>query len=208
MDNIKKYIKKSIGNFNKIGLKNRDFTIISNNCWGGFVYQRFNLSYKTPFIGLFLFAPDYIEFLENFDSLIEKELSFIESEKSKYKNELIKNNTFNTYPIGKLGENVEIHFLHYHSEEEAKEKWTKRVVRINKDNMLVKFSDKDLCSDELILRFDKLDFKNKICFTAKEFKSSKSIITLKEFVGKECIDNEWKYYSKYIDIKKMLNSLI
>ena len=39
MDKIKKKIKKIIGNVNRIGLKNRDFTIISNNCWGGFVYQ-------------------------------------------------------------------------------------------------------------------------------------------------------------------------
>ena len=49
-------------------------TIISNNCWGGFVYQKFNLQYRTPFVGLFIFAPDYIELLENFDTLIEKKM--------------------------------------------------------------------------------------------------------------------------------------
>lgn len=207
MDNIKKKIKKVIGNINRIGLKNRDFTIISNNCWGGFVYQKFNLKYNTPFIGLFIFAPDYIELLENFEVLINKELYFIEAEESKYKEELIKNNTFNKYPIAKLGENVEIHFLHYHSKEEANDKWKERCLRINKDNLLVKFSDKDKCYDDLIIRFDRLKFKNKICFSAKEFKSCNSVITIREFYGDDFVRDEWKYYNRYINIKELLNSL-
>ena len=89
MDKIKKNMKRILGNINKIGLKNKCFTIISNNCWGGFVYQKFNLQYRTPFVGLFIFAPDYIELLENFDILIEKKLFFIDAGSSKYKNLLI-----------------------------------------------------------------------------------------------------------------------
>ena len=207
MDKIKKNMKRILGNINKIGLKNKCFTIISNNCWGGFVYQKFNLQYRTPFVGLFIFAPDYIELLENFDILIEKKLFFIDAGSSKYKEELINNNTFNKYPIAKLAENVEIHFLHYHSKEEAENKWNERCSRINRDNLLVKFSDKDKCYDDLIFRFDKLKFKNKICFSAKEFKSCKSVITLREFSGEEFVKDEWRYYKKYINIKKLLNSL-
>lgn len=207
MDKIKKKIKKIIGNANRIGLKNRDFTIISNNCWGGFVYQKFNLKYRTPFVGLFIFAPDYIELLENFDSLINEEISFIDANDSKYKEELIQNNTFNKYPIGILGKNVEIHFLHYHSQEEAFSKWNERCSRINRNNLLIKFSDKDKCYDELIFRFDKLKFKNKICFSAKEFKTCKSVITLNEFKNEKFVNDEWKYYKNYINIRELLNSL-
>lgn len=207
MDKIKKKIKKIIGNANRIGLKNRDFTIISNNCWGGFVYQKFNLKYRTPFVGLFIFAPDYIELLENFDSLINEEISFIDANNSKYKEELIQNNTFNKYPIGILGKNVEIHFLHYHSQEEAFSKWNERCSRINRNNLLIKFSDKDKCYDELIFRFDKLKFKNKICFSAKEFKTCKSVITLNEFKNEKFVNDEWKYYKNYINIRELLNSL-
>lgn len=207
MDKIKKKIKKIIGNANRIGLKNRDFTIISNNCWGGFVYQKFNLRYRTPFVGLFIFAPDYIELLENFDYLINEEISFIDANDSKYKEELIQNNTFNKYPIGILGKNVEIHFLHYHSQEEAFSKWNERCSRINRNNLLIKFSDKDKCYDELIFRFDKLKFKNKICFSAKEFKTCKSVITLNEFKNEKFVNDEWKYYKNYINIRELLNSL-
>lgn len=207
MDKIKKKIKKIIGNINRIGVKNRDFTIISNNCWGGFVYQKFNLKYRTPFVGLFIFAPDYIELLENFDVLINEKMQFIDANDSKYKEELIQNNTFNKYPIGILGEKVEIHFLHYHSQEEAFSKWNERCLRINRNNLLVKFSDKDKCYDELIFRFDKLKFKNKICFSAKEFKTCSSVITLNEFKNEEFVKDEWKYYKNYINIRKLLNSL-
>ena len=34
-------------------LKNRDFTIISNNCWGGTVYEAHNLQKQSPTVGLF-----------------------------------------------------------------------------------------------------------------------------------------------------------
>ena len=95
MDKIKKNMKRILGNINKIGLKNKCFTIISNNCWGGFVYQKFNLQYRTPFVGLFIFAPDYIELLENFDILIEKKLFFIDAGSSKYKEELAEIDMYN-----------------------------------------------------------------------------------------------------------------
>lgn len=207
MKTLKRIIRKIKGTYLKTKLKNKDFTIVSNNCWGGFVYQKFNLKYNTPFVGLFLFAPDYINLLKNFKDIIYNELIFINPEESKYKEQLIEYGTFNKYPIGKLTDDVEIHFLHYHSKEDAKNKWESRVKRINMDNLLVKFCDRDLCSDELILEFEKLKFKNKLCFSAKEYKNT-SVITFKEFYGKECVEEEWKYYEKYINIIDTLNSLL
>lgn len=35
------------------GLENTDFTIISNNCWGGMVYESYNLPKQSPTVGLF-----------------------------------------------------------------------------------------------------------------------------------------------------------
>lgn len=204
---VKRYCKRLIGSFNKMKLKNREFTIISNNCWGGFVYQKFNIKYNTPFIGLFIFSPDYINMLKNFENIIGNELIFIKSSQSRYKSELIKSNTFNKYPIAKLDKDVEIHFLHYKTELEAREKWEKRIKRINMNNLLVKFSDRDLCTDFLIEEFEKLPFKNKICFTAKEYKEFNCVIQLNEFEGKRCVESEWDYYEKYIDIVEKLNSL-
>ena len=47
-----------------MNLKNKTVTILSNNCWGTFMYKYCNLEFNSPFIGLFVFAPDYIKLLE------------------------------------------------------------------------------------------------------------------------------------------------
>lgn len=62
------------------------------------------------------------------------------------------------YPIGKLGNDVEIHFLHYKSETEAQEKWNRRLKRMNFNNILFKFSDNDMSNLKLIkcLAMDKI----------------------------------------------------
>lgn len=192
--------------YRKSKLRNKDFTIISNNCWGGFVYQLFELKYNTPFIGLFLFAPDYIELLNNFNEVINNELIFIKANQSKYKNTLKEYGTYGKYPIGKLNNDIEIHFLHYNTEKEAITKWNERVRRINFDKLLVKFCDRDLCTDELIKEFNNLKFKNKICFTAKEYDYD-CTVKLDECEGMQYVEEEWQYYGKYVDIIKILNSL-
>lgn len=49
-----------------------------------------------------------------------------------------------TYPIGKL-EDLEIHFLHYKTENEAREKWERRTLRMleetNRGNYYFKLCD-------------------------------------------------------------------
>ena len=60
------------------------------------------------------------------------------------------------YPVGYLeydGEEVEIEFLHYHSEAEAREKWNRRVGRINKDKIVILGSDNDCCTKKDIQDF-------------------------------------------------------
>lgn len=205
--NLLNFKKKIRIQLNRIGLKNKSFTIISNNCWGGFIYQRFGLKYNTPFIGLYMFAPDYIKMLEDFEKIINNPLIFIEHKDSRYKTQLKEKNLFDTYPIGILGENIEIHFLHYSSKTEALEKWNKRVKRINFENMLIKFSDRDLCTEELIQRFDKLNFSNKICFCSREYKDLPSVVYIKEFKDKIEVEEEWRFDKRYIDIKHKINKM-
>ena len=51
----------------------------------------------------------------------------------------------NSYPLALL-DDIEIHFLHYQSESEAREKWQRRLARIHWDNLYFKFNDNDQCS--------------------------------------------------------------
>lgn len=43
----------------------REFTIISNNCWGGTVYESYGLPKQSPTVGMFVMPRDF----ETFDAL-------------------------------------------------------------------------------------------------------------------------------------------
>ena len=128
--------KMSVGRINNLRVKNKNITIISNNCWGGIFYRNNNLEYLSPTLGLFFMADDYIKFIYNIKYYINCDIKFIDIEHSNYKTYLQKLNYHS--PIGKL-DDIEIMFLHYDSEEDAKEKWDRRKKRINWDNIIYKF---------------------------------------------------------------------
>jgi uncharacterized protein (DUF1919 family) len=141
-------------------LKNKDFSIISNNCLAGNIYRRFRLPYKSPTVGLFLFSADYVNFLERLDYYLKQPLSFTAVSKYAWVNA---SQNKKPYPIGLLGNDVEIHFLHYKTEQEAAEKWVRRVKRINFDNLFVIYSDLiDAFQPELIARYTTLNFERKV----------------------------------------------
>lgn len=155
-------------------LKTKDFTIISNNCWGGTVYEAYDLPKGSPTVGMFFIAKDYIEFLSDLKGYIGGKLVFIKPEKSRWKKmtEVSGDKRFGHYPVGVLsnGKNtIEIFFLHYHSEQEAREKWERRIRRINWERLLVKFNDQNGCTETEVEKFISLPFKNKLFFTCKHW---------------------------------------
>ncbi len=203
--NIEKKIK---GKLSRLRLKQTDFTIISNNCWGTFIYKKFDLPYQSPFVNLLIFAEDYIRMLENFSPNLFNAIYFISQQESKHIGELKEREYLGLeYPIGVIGEGIEIHFLHYKSENEAREKWEERIKRINYNKLLFKFSDSELCSDELIQRFEALPYRNKICFTAKPFPHFKSNIYLPYFKNTTMVRDEWKHSEREYNIVSIINNL-
>jgi len=132
--------------------------IISNNCWGGQVYQWFQKSYQTPFVGLFLYGPCYMKFLQDIDHYMAKELVFAGA--SKYEKRP------KTYPVGILG-GIEIHFTHYKNEEEALKKWNRRKARmldIPKEKWQYMICDREFVTEEMIINFHDLPLGSKISF--------------------------------------------
>lgn len=142
--------------FNKKRLKNSNFTIVSDNCWAGFVYQDLQIKYNTPFVGLFLYPDCYIKFITNFESNIKLDLIFIDKDCSKYTS-----TSTSDYPIWVLsGTDIEIHFYHYKNCAEAFEKWNRRKKRINMNNLFFKINGS---ISELFLKdFLALPLKNKL----------------------------------------------
>ena len=209
---IKKILKEIRLRINKFGssyrrkkLKIKNLTIISNNCWAGIVSQYLGIKYYTPTIGLYFFSEEYIKFLERFDYYIKQKLEIIDTKDSKYYDEMIKKNHKNAI-VGKL-DDVEIVFLHMKTGKEAIEKWNKRVKRINRRNIIFKFCEQNECSSEHIKRFENLPFKNKICFTTKEYPEYKSVIWFKDQFKNEEVVRDYYESHKYLNIIDYINNM-
>jgi len=90
-------------------------------------------------------------------------------------------NDYKSYPVAHLGnEEIEIHFLHYKTDAEAKEKWERRTERLfnvmdNKSDLFVKFCDIYEDKKEDLDKFHLLPFNNKISFTVEEYLNQQNI---------------------------------
>lgn len=141
-----------------------DFSIISNNCWAGSVYRYFGLPYKSPTEGLYFFASDYVKFAANLNYYLDLPLEFIDARESSHYDALQMRGETDK-PIA-LIDDIEIVFLHYSTAKEAAEKWYRRVDRLNWNNLFIKFSQMNGCTEEDLRKFDEIGFPNKLCFTA------------------------------------------
>lgn len=179
-------------------LVHTDFSIISNNCWGGSIYQKYGLAYRSPTAGLYLLGHDFVKFAERLDHYIACELEFIPWEESSYY-EVIKNNK--PYPVARL-DDIEIYFMHYPTEKEAAEKWYRRAKRINHAHILFKLSQREGCSKEDVERFMSLPIRNKICFAYDEVEGTIHIPELRNWSG-----DETPLIEQYYDELTILNQL-
>lgn len=186
-------------------LKNRNFTIIANNCWAGKVYQRYGLPYMTPTVGLYFWAEDYIRFISDLKYYMSLELSMIPATRSKHYDMLVNRNQL-LVPIGKL-DDIEIVFLHCKTEQEAIEKWERRKKRINWDNLYIKFSMMNCCKEEHLDLFKQVDCEAKVAFVNTEELTKKGgcFALVPGFESCEDIGNDTNHYADYIDINCFLN---
>ena len=162
-------------------LIDKNTSIISSNCFAGRIMQDLGMQYNSPTLGLYFWAPDYIAFLSNLRYyLTEAKLQFVDH--SKYPlGDKRRQDWRHWYPIGWLDGKVEIHFLHYYTEEEAAEKWYRRASRVNWDDMFIVGMEQNLCTIDEIKAFDKLPFDKKIFFSSKDLPELMSNCYIQEF---------------------------
>ena len=153
--------------YNKNRIKSRDFTVISNNCWAGKLYQYLDMPYLSPTVGLYFFADDYIKFVKQIKYYMSLDLKFICFKDSRH-HDIIEKRKQTDIPIGIL-DDVEIIFLHYKSENEAYEKWNRRSARINWDNIYFKFSKMNSCTEQHLKDFDSLEYEKKFMLVPKGY---------------------------------------
>ncbi len=204
---------KYLALFERARLRNRDFSIICNNCLAGSIYHKFGLPYTSPTVGLYFYSDDYLRMLENFKYYINQPLTF--RERSVYPNVSVLMDDTWRFPVGVLGGDVEVEFLHYKSRDEAKQKWERRRQRINFDNLFFVFTDSGAAGagsesydfkEEYLERFEALPFRNKVFFSAKP-RLGASVVHIKEYEREPYVDNMVvnRLYERYFDVVDWLN---
>jgi len=110
------------------------------------------------------------------------------------------------YPLARI-DDIEVHFLHYKTPEEAQNKWSRRVKRINWDRIFVKFDmGKDYATPGLLEQFLDLPFDRKLVLGPSNFipKNKSSYVAIANFSG----DGTQNFYLgiRHFDIIRWLNS--
>jgi uncharacterized protein (DUF1919 family) len=136
------------------------------------------LPYATPLIGTFLLAPCYLAVARDCERILRSPLEFVAE--SRYP-EINERRQSHWYPVGRLADGVEIQFLHYASQDEAADKWARRLERTAFDRLFFKLSaDKDRFEDADLAAFDALPIR-KIAFSAKLHPGLKSVVTIPDY---------------------------
>lgn len=190
-------------------IENR-LTILSDDCWGGYIYSYLKIKFYSPTINILWKTEDYCNFIINLNYYLKCNLVC----------ERDGNIRNNLYPIGSLGDGkdkVFLNFVHAKSFDEAARLWIKRLDRINWNNIFIKLGLDPMNKkyDKMLGMFEKCNYK-KICFSSKE-DSSDLTVYLARFEKYLNHDNyvktinyydyirEIDWFTKSVDVLKLLN---
>ena len=176
------FIKKTLRNvplylrhnkFKKVKVKNEDVTILCNCCIGGVMYNDLGLRFLSPTINLFFSHNSFINWVKNIREYQTAE--FVDTGRFD-----INENGLHG-PVCKLVKEglpeIEIHFLHYDSFEQAKKKWFERYERINYSKIFLVIEAQAEHEHSLIDEYAALPYK-KVIFTNLPAEPDRSIVHL------------------------------
>ena len=175
---VYKLIRKSIRFIQRIRLKNKDFSIICQNCIGGVIYNRLGLPFLSPTINLWMEEKDFYRFASNLKHYLSQELRFVKG--------------IDPTPTAWC-DDIMIHFNHYQTEQEAAEKWYERCKRVNYDNLFFVCSDrwsvsKDLQpSEEDIRSLANVDARGRCVFAVKDYEGLDYIYHSRKDPDDDCV---------------------
>lgn len=145
--------------------KNKEISIISQQCIGGVIYHDMGMRFLSPTINLYLEAKDFIEMVENLEEYMKLPLEM------KIENERI---------VGKLGK-LRVIFRHYDDIQTAKSKWEERKERILWDKIFIIATDRDGFDDECFERFKKIKYPKALVTRNPKWKDQEFCIYLEQY---------------------------
>jgi uncharacterized protein (DUF1919 family) len=177
---VKVFRNRIAARLNRLGLKDRDFSILSNDCWAEELYLDWGLACRTPFRGLGMAAPYFLRFVSDLPRYLQAPLEFIPESRHKVVNRLRREYG---WPIGLLGGDLEIYFLYYHNEEDARRTWEEGCRSINPKRIAVKFTvDKDGSVPEFAEQFSRLPFERKLLLTKLDYPEIPCAVRVSRYV--------------------------
>lgn len=194
-------IKKAYAN---IVIKDKDVSIIANNCLGADISHSLGLRFNSPTVDMQILPAEYIKFVSNLPHYLNQDVVRCE-QFSSVQNEQI----YRTYgrigeelhfPIGLCGD-ILLFFQHYRSFEDAKSAWDRRKKRVIFDKLGIIFLGNEKFSKEMRL-FDEieLEYGKKIIFSCNhDIKLSTRIAHISIPEGTHFMKNEnifRKYYEQ------------
>ena len=207
MESLKDAIIRVRAPLKRIGLQNREFSILANNCWGGIVSRDRRLPYNSPTCGTYFFAKEYLRFLSDVHGYLDMELEKVPMAESRYAKEILEKEGRDDVTVGRMGD-VEVVLLHYPTFAEAKEKWDRRKARIRWDNLLVKFSDQNVFEPEDFETFRNLPFKNKLFMTTDPVYASGFTCLIPDRWHEGCAVDDIKSSFRVMHVNDVLNRMI
>lgn len=180
-------------------LKEESISFFAPNCIGGILFHDLGLKFQSPTVNLMLSQTDFAKFMLDFEEYSKKEFIFFEKPGM-------------TCPCARLGD-ITVHFTHYHSPQEAVEKWKSRMKRIDYNNVFVFIEERDGLTKEQMKSLETLNVRGIVAFTAKRYDDIPYAVFLPKYendgeVGnilqRNRIDNS-REYEKYFDFVKWFN---
>lgn len=178
-------------------LKDKDFSIICNDCCGGCIYNDIGMKFLSPTINLYINNQDFLNYIKHIKEYNATNIEEIASDEK--------------YPIGQIKPDglhtITLKFMHYPTFEIAKEKWYERVKRINYNNCYYIFHlteyNKNLIDNFLSLNLDNkilILYKNQV--KDKKYFKDKNIILItkpKQFIPGKILKRYGLFKRRYIE---------
>lgn len=136
-----------------LNLKKSNISIISNNCWGGIVYNTLGFECLSPFKNLFLEDDDYLKLLQHLEDYLRVMPEFDRFETDVHSKQ--------KYPVLRA-DDIHIHCNHDVDPVVAIEKWKRRSERMNYNNVFFEMYTDSVVSAERFIRLTQ--GKKRMCF--------------------------------------------
>ena len=85
MGKIQVYLRDKIMKRKAKRIKDTNFSLISSNCTGAMLLHELGFRFNSPFVNLWLYPKDYLNYLENIEEYNNKELVFKYTIRTDYK---------------------------------------------------------------------------------------------------------------------------